>query len=142
MISMNSDDMSLQWGPSQVVYMNTLHEDIGSATVSFEPTPVFNQFTLEHQWVVSVIAAGMLQSEIDVQVEHLQDGGGILTIIGESQPRPMGENHLYAYKRFHKHVKIPRDVLADSKSSNFADGLLLICFRRSKHDPARCEPSI
>jgi HSP20 family molecular chaperone IbpA len=130
MISMNSDDMSLQWGPSQVVYMNTLHEDTDSASVSFEPTPVFNQFTLKHKWIVSVVAAGMHQSEFDVQVDHLQDVGNILTIIGESQSRPIGENQFYTYKRFHKHVKIPRDVIPDSKSSNFADGLLLICFHR------------
>ena len=130
MISINSDEMSLQWGPSQVVYMNMVHEDTDARSISFEPTPVFNQFTLRCKWIVSVIAAGMLQSEIDVQVEHLQDGGNILTIIGESQPRPIGDRQLYTYKRFQKHVKIPRDVIPDSKNSNFADGLLLICFRR------------
>jgi HSP20 family molecular chaperone IbpA len=124
MISIDSDEMSLQWGPSQVVYMNMVHEDTsGAGSITFEPTPVFNKYTLRCKWIISVIAAGMLESEIDVQVDHMQDGANILTITGESQPRLIGDRQLYTYKRFQKHVKIPRDVISDSKTSNFADGL-------------------
>jgi hypothetical protein len=97
--------------------------------ISFTPTLVFHQFTLKSRWVVSMCAAGMLQSEFDIRIEHLQDGVDLLVITGESQPRPIGEQQPYSYKLFQKNIRPPKDALiAGSKTSNFADGLLLIAF--------------
>ena len=60
------DEMSLQWGMHQVVFMNTVHNDGDTGSIRFEPTPTFNQYTLDRRWIVSVCAAGMLDSEMDV----------------------------------------------------------------------------
>ena len=130
MIAIDSNEMSLQWGSSQVVHMSALREDAG--LVSFQPAPVFNQFKLNAQWIISVCAAGMARSELDVRVQHLQDGSDVLTIVGESQPRAIGGNHVFAYQRFEKHVKIPQEVSADSMGIHFADGILLVCFQRTE----------
>ena len=56
------DKMSLQWGMDQVMFMNTVtvHNDGDTGSIRFEPTPTFNQYTLDRRWIVSVCAAGML----------------------------------------------------------------------------------
>ena len=122
------DEMSLQWGMHQVVFMNTVHNDGDTGSIRFEPTPTFNQYTLDRRWIVSVCAAGMLESEMDVRIEHLQDGVNVLVISGESKPRPIGEDRLYLYKRFQKSLRLPSDALPGSMVSSFASGLMLIMF--------------
>ena len=127
MICIDNDEMSLQWGPSQVVFMNALDED-EKGIIRLHPTPVFNLLTLKNKWVLSVSAAGLLQSELDIRVEHMQDGTNVLVITGESEPRKIGENQWYSYKRFQKNVRLPQNVIPDSKSSSFTDSLLLLTF--------------
>ena len=130
MIHIDSNEMSLQWGSSQVVHMNAFVEDPESRNICFESTPVFNQFTSNDKWTISISAAGLLESEINASLKHLQDGSDVLVITGESQPRPITETHTYLYKKFQKRIQLPRDVIADSKTSGFSNGILIVSFHR------------
>ena len=53
---------SMPGGMDQVMFMNTVtvHNDGDTGSIRFEPTPTFNQYTLDRRWIVSVCAAGML----------------------------------------------------------------------------------
>ena len=128
MIFIDLNEMSLQWGESQVIHMNKIVEDTETGTICFESSPVFNQYKSENSWCIAVSAAGLLESEINARVEHLQNGNDVLVITGESQPRTFYEKHTYRCKKFQKSMFLPRDVVVGSKKVGFSNGILIVSF--------------
>jgi HSP20 family molecular chaperone IbpA len=85
---------------------------------------------LKDSWNLSVNAAGLLEFEITTRVDHLQNGDNILVVQGESQPRMINEKLTYVYKKFQKGFALPRNVMIDTKSHGFTNGILIISFQK------------
>ena len=137
MLILSQDNESLQWGPNQVMHMNKILADEDGG-VCIELTPLFNQNdNTGKTFVVTCCVAGMREDEIKAHVQHLQSGTNVLVFLGETAVSPAGEKgQTYVYKRFQKSVCLPRNVQADSMSSHFNGGLLVVSFEKLSQDAA------
>jgi hypothetical protein len=90
MIFFAQNEMSLEWGESQVVHMNQFVQDPQTQTVCFESTPSFNVGKFKCTWNLAVSVTGLLETKLQT-VDHLQNGDNVLIVTGESKSRPIGE---------------------------------------------------
>lgn len=130
MIVIDSNEMSLEWNESQIIYANQFVQDKNTGTICFESSPSFTVTGFEDSWNLSVNAAGLLECEITTRVDRLLNEENVLVVQGESQPRMINERLTYVYKKFQKAFALPPNVMIDTKSHGFSNGILIISFQK------------
>ena len=133
MFLFDDNDGSLHWGCDQIMHKNNIYE-ITEGRVSITVAPVFNMKNTPKICSVSCCVAGMRESEIQANVEHLQDGTDVLVIRGESEQRATGRGVVYQHAIFQRTFILPKDTDIESKSVYFHEGLLIVSFDKLKSE--------
>ena len=127
MFLFDDNDGSLHWGNDQVMFKNTIYE-ITEGDVNIKIAPIFNIKSTDKTCVITLCAAGIKESEIEVRVEHLQDGSDVAVISGKSDGRGDGISVTYQHPRFQSTFTLSKNVNVGSMSKYFHCGLLIVSF--------------
>lgn len=130
MLLFDGDDGTFHWG-DQIMYKNDISEDDGGA-VRLLIAPIFSKKNAARTFVVYCCMAGIREHEIRVRVEHLQNGSNAIVIEGEGSERAGADNTVYEHRVFRGTFTLPGDVVIDSRSEHFHQGLLIVSFHKEQ----------